>query len=478
MEDTLEEKERSTGHQGLSRCRPATKDRNYPDDHHGNVHGFARTASDMEQNDDLRTIDIPHSEDSESTAPWDQPIPTEGWRNPGWCVILSPFLVGFATTGNSFCWGLFQELYATHTFTNEASEFTISWIGSIQFCALVIPGLIITPVIRRLGFRRTIVIGAFFNCFGYVLASLATHVWQLFLTQGIMIGLGGGMAYATAIPLPSQWFNKRRALAVGLGSAGTGIGGLCLSPLTEYLISHFGFRIALRVLGCFSLGLLLTGGFFARSRYRPPPSAPTLPGSLGVFWDPDMQTVAFVLLMIFSLLAPIGFFSFIALAPSYAAYLDGSKEAGSLVVSLISGTNAICRILSGFVADRIGRVTTLAATTFLSGLFAMTLWQFSSSINTYIAYSVICGLTSGVYNSLIPIATAEVAGMKNIQRGTGVCLFLTIFTNSSAPSIAKKLQSVFGWTAAIQFLGAGAVAAGLVAFAVRLTMPKKSLHPP
>lgn len=103
----------------------------------------------------------------------------------------------------------------------------------------------------------------------------------------------------------------------------------------------------------------------------------------------------------------------------------------------------------------------------------MTIWQFSESIETYIAYGVVFGLTSGVYNSLIPIAAAEVAGLRNIQRATGVCLFSTIFTNTSAPSIANKLLSTFGWTAAIQFIGAGALAAGLVAFAVRFTMPKK-----
>lgn len=157
-----------------------------------------------------------------------------------------------------------------------------------------------------------------------------------------------------------------------------------------------------------------------------------------------------------------------------------------------SGMNAICRVLNGFVADRIGRVTTLAATTFLSGkdkqksaqyhcihltlfsgIFTMLIWQLSDRIGTYIAFAVLFGLTTGTYNSLIPIATAEVAGMKNIQRGTGVCLFLTIFTNATSFSIASILQSTFGWTAAIQFVGAIGVVAGLIALAVRLTMPKK-----
>lgn len=222
-------------------------------------------------------------------------------------------------------------------FKSEASGFIISWIGSIQFCFFAIPGLVIAPVIRCLGFRKTIFIGAVFNCLGYILASFMAHVWQLFLTQGILIGTGAGITYSAAIPLPGQWFNKQRALAIGLGTSGGGIGGLCLSPLTQHLISHFGFRVALRVLGCFSSGLLLLGAAFARSRYRPPPSAPTLPGVIGIFWDPDMQTVSFALLMIFSFLAPASFFPGAVLSPSYTAYLGESKETASSVVSLICG---------------------------------------------------------------------------------------------------------------------------------------------
>lgn len=46
----------------------------------------------------------------EQVAVWDQPWHTEGWRNPGWLVVLGTFLVNFVVAGNSFSWGVFQEL--------------------------------------------------------------------------------------------------------------------------------------------------------------------------------------------------------------------------------------------------------------------------------------------------------------------------------------------------------------------------------
>ncbi|ORZ01419.1 hypothetical protein BCR43DRAFT_178421 [Syncephalastrum racemosum] len=48
--------------------------------------------------------------EEEQVAVWDQPWPTEGWRNPGWLVVLGTFLVNFVVAGNSFSWGVFQEL--------------------------------------------------------------------------------------------------------------------------------------------------------------------------------------------------------------------------------------------------------------------------------------------------------------------------------------------------------------------------------
>lgn len=42
--------------------------------------------------------------------PWEVPIETEGWRNPGWFAVLATFLVNFTVFGNSFSWGNFQRL--------------------------------------------------------------------------------------------------------------------------------------------------------------------------------------------------------------------------------------------------------------------------------------------------------------------------------------------------------------------------------
>lgn len=79
--------------------------------------------------------------------------------------------------------------------------------------------------------------------------SFANQLWQLYLTQGMLFGIGAAFCFAPSVTLPSQWFYKRRGLATGIAVSGSGIGGVVLSPLTQHLIATMGYRNALRVLG-------------------------------------------------------------------------------------------------------------------------------------------------------------------------------------------------------------------------------------
>src|ERR1700730_2247780 len=91
---------------------------------------------------------------------------------------------------------------------------------------------------RRYHYKLTMSIGLVLQGGSFLCASFATKVpqpfqigqtngqiWQLFLTQGLMFGIGMGLLFVAAAPLPNQWFNKRRALAMGVCAAGSGAGG-------------------------------------------------------------------------------------------------------------------------------------------------------------------------------------------------------------------------------------------------------------
>ena len=100
-------------------------------------------------------------------------------------------------------------------------------------------------LVDRYGVRALMTIGAFVAGFGFTLLTLVTELWQ-FYGGYVIIGLGmaaTGMTPSTAVV--SNWFEKRRGMAIGVMSAGIGAGGLVLAPLIGvYLIPNFGWRVA------------------------------------------------------------------------------------------------------------------------------------------------------------------------------------------------------------------------------------------
>ncbi|GME31889.1 major facilitator superfamily protein [Neofusicoccum parvum] len=103
---------------------------------------------------------------------------------------------------------------------------------------------------------------------GFILASFATSLWQLYLTQGVLVGLGLGMAFLPVVPIASQWFVKKRSLTNGIVSAGSGTGGLAWSFATQAMLARLSAAWALRVIGVVAGAANLAAIAFVRSRNR------------------------------------------------------------------------------------------------------------------------------------------------------------------------------------------------------------------
>ncbi|NQW11079.1 MAG: MFS transporter [Alphaproteobacteria bacterium] len=85
---------------------------------------------------------------------------------------------------------------------------------------------------------------------GFALASGMTHLWQLYLSVGLMGGLGiAALGMIPASALISRWFDVRLASAMAVASAGLGTGTLALAPVAQLLVEHQGWREAYVFLG-------------------------------------------------------------------------------------------------------------------------------------------------------------------------------------------------------------------------------------
>lgn len=96
-------------------------------------------------------------------------------------------------------------------------------------------------------------VGLVCTTLGQVFAGLSYRIWQLYLSQGILFGLGVGCVFIPAIPILGQWFNKRRALAFGIGTGGSGVGGLVFSITTRAAIENISLKWAYIIKCVFAL---------------------------------------------------------------------------------------------------------------------------------------------------------------------------------------------------------------------------------
>jgi MFS family permease len=129
--------------------------------------------------------------------------------------------------------------------------------GAFSFGFLV--SAVLSPVVGALMDRRgprfVIEIGVLLLAAGLLSATLIQKPWHLYLTLGVLVGGGANCISYTAQSLfLTNWFVRRRALAISLAFSGVGVGAILLLPWLQTIIQRDGWRAS-----CWAMGLLAIG---------------------------------------------------------------------------------------------------------------------------------------------------------------------------------------------------------------------------
>lgn len=113
-------------------------------------------------------------------------------------------------------------------------------------------GLITSPIASKLSEKYTCRIahglGLIMIITGLTLSSLCRSVYPLYFTYSTMIGIGTALAYTSAYIAIRQYFNRRYSLAMGITSAGGGLGTLVVGPAMQALMDSFGWENTFRII--------------------------------------------------------------------------------------------------------------------------------------------------------------------------------------------------------------------------------------
>src|SRR5437868_7793494 len=120
--------------------------------------------------------------------------------------------------------------------------------------------------LNRKGPRIVALTGGFLYGLGVFLASFsANKLWWLYLSYGVIGGIGLGFSYIVPVAVLVKWFPDRRGLITGVAVGGFGAGALITAPLATHLIQNVG---VLRTLACLGLGYLIVtmvSGYFMQN---------------------------------------------------------------------------------------------------------------------------------------------------------------------------------------------------------------------
>ncbi|RKP11478.1 major facilitator superfamily domain-containing protein [Piptocephalis cylindrospora] len=352
----------------------------------------------------------------------------------GWFMIALAFMAYFIVDGYSYAWGLYQRAYVESPEYAGVPTSTIALIGSVCLSTIFGLGLFVGTLIRYCGIQKTLLAGTICFPLGLLLASFATAIWHLFLTQALLSGIGGSLIVFSISHLPSQWFNSRRGIASGLAYAGSCIGSVVQLEVTEVMLENLGIRWSLRIMATASFVILLTVTIFIRERL--PPSPPDIPlsektgkvrGRVQVILSQiiDYSLLSrprIILLMVMCVVYALSYMAPFFFLPSYASYIGLSNSMGTNITTALALSDAAGRIVLGLAADRFGALNLLIIACFIVTLTDLILWPLATSAGMLLGFAIIFGFFQSAFVSILPIVTASLVDPAEASSAIGLVL--------------------------------------------------------
>jgi MFS family permease len=286
-------------------------------------------------------------------------------------------------------------------------------------------GVALGRIADRFGIIAPVAIGAVAIGAGYVAASLSSSLW-LFALAYVLVGVGTSATFAPLMADLSQWFTRRRGIAVAIASSGNYVAGTIWPPLLEHFIARDGWRATHMGIGIFCVIAMLPL-LFALRRPTPVHAAEASTGAVSMQSSIGLSPNALQ-----ALLCVAGVGCCVAMAMpqvhivAYCGDLGYGPARGAEMLSLMLGFGIFSRLGSGFIADRIGGVRTLLMGSMLQGVALLLYFLFDGLTSLYVI-SALFGLFQGGIVPSYAIIVREYFPSREAGTRIGLVIMATLF---------------------------------------------------
>uniref|UniRef100_G1LV32 Solute carrier family 16 member 8 n=1 Tax=Ailuropoda melanoleuca TaxID=9646 RepID=G1LV32_AILME len=403
-----------------------------------------------------------------------------GWAVLGACFVVTGFAYGFPKAVSVFFRALMRDFGAGYSDT--------AWVSSIMLAMLYGTGPVSSILVTRFGCRPVMLVGGLLASAGMVLASFATRLLELYLTAGVLTGLGLALNFQPSLIMLGLYFERRRPLANGLAAAGSPVFLSALSPLGQQLLERFGWRGGFLLLGGLLLHCCACGAVM-----RPPPgpsdSADDAPGEaeaqragLRLREAPpggrprrrllDVAVCAdraFGVYAVTKFLMALGLFVPAILLVNYAKDAGVPDADAAFLLSIVGFVDIVARPACGALAG-LARLRPRVAYLFSLALMANGLTDLSSararSYGALVAFCVAFGLSYGMVGALQFEVLMAAVGSHRFPSSLGLVLLVEAVAVLIGPPSAGRLVDALKNYEIIFYLAGSEVALAGVFMAV------------
>jgi len=285
----------------------------------------------------------------------------------------------------------------------------------------------------RLGPRVMLPLAGFLMGLGFVLSGFSNSLGELYIFYGVLAAVGqGGLGFVTQSALLSHWFVRRRATAIGLATAGQGLGMITIVPLAQIFISRVGWRGAFIFLGALILATVIPlNAIFQR---RNPGEVGQLPDGAGVDsaaklagdrsaavkseWTlgTALRSFPFWSVAAGHLALGTGLFIVYTHVVAHLVHQGADKLSAALALGVIGVTRVAGTFVWGYTSDRLGREKAYGISILITSIGLVCLIGIGSDSPLWFIYTaaVVFGLGHSAGNPTYGAVIGDIFSGKNI----------------------------------------------------------------
>jgi OFA family oxalate/formate antiporter-like MFS transporter len=346
-----------------------------------------------------------------------------------WYQLILGLIAMMAISSPQYVWALF---------TGPLREKFNAPLAEIQvtFSLLIMLQTFLSPaqgyLVDRFGPRVLLSLGAALTGLSWVLAANVTSVLGLYMTYGVLGGIGTGIIYVGVVGMMVQWFPDKRGLAAGLVAAGYGFGAILTTFPISNSLNGSGLSHTLTMYG---IVFGIVGVLAALGMRRPDKNVPHVAVDAQAHglvqetrdYGPREMLRSPIFWLMFVMMTMMSTSGLMVISQMGAFAKDfGVKDALvfglaalPLALTIDRFTNGLTRPFFGWVSDKIGRENTMLIAFGLEGI-AMTVWLlFAHHPLTFVLLSGVVFFGWGEIFSLFPSTLTDTFGTKNATTNYG-----------------------------------------------------------